>query len=276
MNRNYSLSIKDPRLLQIFILSSFLAFGWLYLDWYSSTDVYISAFVSCLSAQLFWIRFKKLPWTSILSAIISALGLCLLLKVNSWYWMLFAGALTISSKFLIRSSGKHVFNPTNFGIIALLILGVGWVSPGQWGSNFLLSIFLFFAAATILFGVKRWDVALAFLVSLFILEIFRSHLYLGWPMDFVYHKFENGTLLLFTFFMITDPRTAPNHRKARILWAVALACVSFILSQYFYFYKAPIIALFIFSLSVPFLNKWMKSPQFNWNLKTTKLKTYEN
>jgi len=268
MKHTFSISIKDPRLLQIFILSSFLAFGWFYLDWYASSKIYLAAFAGCILTQLFWIKTRKLNPNSILSALISALGLCLLLKVNAWYWMFGAAVLTISSKFLVRYDGKHIFNPTNFGIILVLVLGLGWVSPGQWGSNLLIAVFLFFSAATILFGVKRWDVALTFLLTLFVLEVFRSYLYLGWPIDFVLHKFSNGTLLLFTFFMITDPRTAPNHRKARIIWACSLAITSFILSQFFYFYKAPIIALFAFSLIVPFLNRAIKAPQFNWISKT--------
>jgi len=261
----FSISVLDPRILQISILSSFLAFGCFFLDWYASAKIYLAAILGSVFTQLFWIKRKKLKLNTLLSALISAVGLCLLLKVNAWYWMLGASVLTISSKFLLRYDGKHIFNPTNFGIIVLLILGFGWVSPGQWGNSLLIAVFLFFSATTILFGVKRWDVALAFLLSLFVLEVVRSHLFLGWPIDFVLHKFENGTLLLFSFFMITDPRTAPNHRKARILWAVALAITSFILSQFFYFYKAPIIALFAFSLTVPLFNKWIVAPQFKWN-----------
>jgi len=268
MTGRISISILDPRLLQIFILSSFLAFGWVYLDWYTSADIYLAAIAGSVLTQLFWARVKGLSINSLLSALISGLGLCLLLKVNAWYWMLAASIITISSKFLIQSDGKHIFNPTNFGIILLLILGLGWVSPGQWGSSLLIAVFLFFSAASILFGVKRWDVAITFLVTLFLLEFIRSYLYLGWPIDFVMHKFENGTLLLFSFFMITDPRTAPNHRRARVIWAMALALASFILSQFFYFYKAPIIALFAFSLLVPLFNKLLRAPQFNWISKT--------
>lgn len=259
-----SISILDPRIQQIFLLSSFLSFGWFFLDWYLSATIYMAAIGGSVITQLFWIKLKRLNYNSILSALISGLGLCLLLKVNSWHWMLAASVLTISSKFLIRRDGKHIFNPTNFGIIILLILGTGWVSPGQWGSNLLIAVFLFFSAATVLLGVKRWDVALTFLFTLLVLEFSRSCVYLGWPVDFVLHKFENGTLLLFSFFMITDPRTAPNHRRARMIWAVALAITSFILSQFFYFYKAPIIALFAFSIAVPFLNRIIQAPQFNW------------
>lgn len=261
---NFSL-LKDPRLLQVTILTSFLVFGWIYLDWHSSTTIYISALGSCIATQMFWIKIRKLDTSSILSGIISGLGLCLLLRVNSWEWMTLIGIVTISSKFLIRTKRKHVFNPTNFGIIIALLLGVGWVSPGQWGSSMITSIFIVFASITILFGVNRWDVALSFLIGLFILELLRSVLFLGWPLDFIFHKFQNGTVLLFAFFMITDPRTTPNNPKARVLWGLGLSILAFALSQFYYFYQAPLMALFIFSLSVPILDKVFIGRAFVWN-----------
>ena len=73
------------------------------------------------------------------SAAISALGLCLLLKVNLLSTAVIAAVVTIASKFLIRRGNKHIFNPANFGIIVTILLTENaWVSPGQWGSSFLL------------------------------------------------------------------------------------------------------------------------------------------
>ena len=69
------------------------------------------------------------------SALISALSLCLLLRTNSVALAALAAVVTIASKFAIRVRGKHLFNPTNFGIMAMILAtGQVWVSPGQWGS----------------------------------------------------------------------------------------------------------------------------------------------
>lgn len=265
----------DPRWLQIFLLGNFLAYGWIFLGWYANAPTYIAAFVSCILTQLFWTNKLSLPKGSWKSAAISALGLCLLLKVNAWEWMAFAGALTISSKFLIRVNGKHVFNPTNFGIIALILIGQGWISPGQWGSGEIIALLITLGAAIVLFGVNRWDVAITFILALFILVSLRNVAYLGWDFDVVFHKFNSGTVLLFAFFMITDPRTSPNGRKGRILWGLMIAGLSFALSQFFYFYQAPIIALFLVSLSTPLIDKYFKSNPYQWNIQSLKTKSYE-
>ncbi|PYO55606.1 MAG: Na+-transporting NADH:ubiquinone oxidoreductase, subunit NqrB, partial [Candidatus Rokuibacteriota bacterium] len=66
------------------------------------------------------------------SALISGLSLCLLLRTNSLTLAVLTAALAIASKFVLRVGGKHVFNPTNFALVAMMLLtGAVWVSPGQ-------------------------------------------------------------------------------------------------------------------------------------------------
>src|SRR6266566_49602 len=70
------------------------------------------------------------------SALISGLSLCLLLRTNSLLLAMTAAFAAIAGKFVLRWNGKHIFNPTNFGlVIAMLCAGERvWVSPGQWGN----------------------------------------------------------------------------------------------------------------------------------------------
>lgn len=262
---------NDARFLQIFLLSNFLIYGWIFLGWFEAWDIYLAAFGSCLITQWFWARRKGLPPGSWKSAVISALGLCLLLKVNFWPYMLLAGVLTISSKFLIQFRGKHIFNPTNFGIIALILTGNAWISPGQWGSGELVGGLIVLGAIGVLFRVDRWDVALAFLLGLLVFEALRTVVYLGWQWDVLFHKFNSGTILLFAFFMITDPRTAPDSRKGRILWGLMIAALSFGLGQFFHIYKAPIIALFFVSAFTPLIDRFFHGNRFQWNFSNKQL-----
>ena len=63
------------------------------------------------------------------SALISGLSLCLLLRTNRLDLAVLAAVLTIAGKFLFRFRGKHVFNPTNGGLVAMLLLtDQVWVS----------------------------------------------------------------------------------------------------------------------------------------------------
>ncbi|MFT6998034.1 MAG: Na+-transporting NADH:ubiquinone oxidoreductase subunit NqrB [Cryomorphaceae bacterium] len=259
---------NDPRYLQIFLLGSFLAYGLLFLQWSARLDVFSAAVVSSIATQIVWAKLKNQPLTSVKSALISALGLCLLLRVDSAWVMSLAGIATISSKFLIRYKGKHVFNPTNFGIILAILTGHAWISPGQWGHGETGILLILLGATGILLRVKRWDLSLTFLLVLFGLESLRLIAYLGWDWPVVFHRFNSGTILLFAFFMITDPKTTPNSRKGRILWSGMIALLSFFLGQFFYLYQAPLIALFIISFTTPLIDKVFKAERFKWIPKT--------
>jgi hypothetical protein len=80
-------SLQDPRFLQIFLLSVFLVYGNLFLGWYSSAGVFAAALLSTVACQYAWIKVKRLDMRSLRSAVISGLGLCLLLKTDSWMVM---------------------------------------------------------------------------------------------------------------------------------------------------------------------------------------------
>jgi len=262
---------NDPRYLQIFLLGSFLAYGLLFLQWAARLEIFAAAVFSTAFTQIIWAKAKRAPMSSVKSALISALGLCLLLRTESVWIMSLAGIATISSKFLIRRNGKHVFNPTNFGIILAILSGHAWISPGQWGHELTTMGLIGLGAVGILLRVKRWDLSLTFLMVLFVLESLRLVAYLGWDWPVVFHRFNSGTILLFAFFMITDPKTSPNSRKGRIIWASMIAMLSFLLGQFFYLYQAPLIALFIVSFTTPLIDKVFQAERFKWLPKTQQL-----
>ena len=193
------------------------------------------------------------------------MSLCLLLKTNHWYISLLAAFLTVASKYVFRFDHKHVFNPSAFGIIAtIFITNDAWLSPGQWGSNAVI-----FFAATILgiivvTRVQKLDVSLAFLLSFIVLLYWRQVYVLGWPLDYFIHSVSTGSLLLFTFFMISDPKTSPNHPVARIIWAVLIAFVSFYLAAFKWKYNTPVWVLVACAPLVPLLDKIFKAENFQW------------
>lgn len=267
VNRKVLTTLRDPRWIQVFLLTLFLLYAHLFL--YTRSGIYsvLTAVLVCLLTQAWWSARLSLAPGGWKSALITALGLCLLLKVNHPGWMAVAAFLSISSKFLIRIRGKHVFNPSNLGIVVIIAAGVGWISPGQWGTGMLPASFIALGATVILFGVNRWDVAIAFLVSLFLLDALRTVWFLGWPWEVTLHKFRSGTLLIFAFFMITDPRTSPDSRTGRIIWGSGLAVLTFLLTRYFYFYQAPIFSLCVLSALTPIIDKYYKHESFQWILK---------
>jgi Na+-transporting NADH:ubiquinone oxidoreductase subunit NqrB len=196
---------------------------------------------------------------------ITALGLSLLLRADHYTTMLLAGSLAILSKFLFQVERKHFFNPANFGIIAALVLtNDAWVSPGQWGDDGWYALLFAGTGGMVLKRVGRWDTTAAFLGVYALLEAIRN-LWLGWTWDVYCHRLMSGSLLLFALFMITDPRSIPNARISRLIWAGSIAVVTFILRNQFFNSTAVFWALFALSpLSIVLDYIWSGS-RFSWS-----------
>ena len=256
---------KDGRHPQILYLTTFLIYGIIALGWEVEVTRYIITILTCLISQAVAIHFTTKKYRGLKSALITALSLCLMFKANLIITIILAAALSIGSKYFIRFNNKHIFNPSNFGIIATIILtNDAWVSPGQWGSDAVWLFYLGIAGFFVLFRVGRMDTSLSFLATFIGLQFIRQVIYMGWPLDHFFHSLTSGTLLLFTFFMITDPVTTPNAPIARIIWAGTIGVLAFLLTNWFYVHTAPLWALFIISPLTVLLDKLFVHKKFNW------------
>ncbi len=267
--------LSDARNAQILFLSTFITLGISTRDWTIQPQLMGVVVCSCLLTQWMitslqqsslWQDWAQQPVSrsSWKSALITALGLCLLLRANSWTTMVLASGFAIASKFLFRSHGKHFFNPANFGMIAALTLtSDAWVSPGQWGTDWWYILLFAGTGGMILKQVGRWETSAIFLATYATLEAIRNA-WLGWSLDVYTHQLMNGSLLLFALFMLTDPRSIPNARLSRIIWAVSIAWVTFILQHQFFLSTAVFWALFFLSPFTVILDKIWSSPRFTW------------
>src|SRR5215203_1059881 len=262
----------DPRYFQVIFQAIFLSYGIFFLNWNADWQHYIISIGGCLLFQYTAdsIKAKRFLKSSEFdrwgfSVLISAMSLCLLLKTNDWYVSLLATFFTVASKYVLRFSQKHIFNPSAFGIVATILLTKdAWLSPGQWGSNAVIFFGVVTFGTIVVTRVQKLDVSLAFLLTFISLLYWRQVYILGWPMDHFIHSFSTGSLLLFTFFMISDPRTSPNHPIARIIWAVLIAAVSFYLAAFKWKYNTIIWVLVAAAPLVPLLDKIFKAKTFYW------------
>lgn len=266
---------SDARHYQVFFLSIFLLYGITFLQWDIEPAIAVAAFAGCLITQSLFIAAGMSNLQGVKSALISSLSLCLMLRTNEPAVMLLAATLSISGKFLLRwwhpsfgkSGGgwKHIFNPTNFGIIVtILISGNAWISPGQWGSHGFLLFGIGLLGLFVLLKVKRLDIAITFFIVFYLLSFMRNVMVLGWSADVFFHQFTSGTLLLFTFFMITDPVSTPSHHLARVCWAALVALLAFYLSAYEFVNGAPVWALFFLSPLTLLFDKLFLHSKFSW------------
>jgi Na+-transporting NADH:ubiquinone oxidoreductase subunit NqrB len=253
----------DPRLYQIAALSGLLAYGLARLDLEIQPGRAVSILAGVLAAQYAATRLWRLPAFDPKSALISGLSLCLLLRTNSELLAVAGAALAVFGKFLIRVRGKHVFNPTNFAIVALLLTGEAWVSPGQWGSAAFFGFLLVCLGGLVVNRAARGDVTLAFLAAYAGLVIGRS-LWLGEPMAIPAHRLENGALLIFAFFMISDPRTTPDSRAGRIVFAALVALGGAYVHFRLFRTNGLLWSLAAFSPLVPVLDRILPGPRYGW------------
>jgi len=262
----------DPRYFQVIFQAIFLSYGILFLHWNADWQHYIISIGGCLLFQYVgdsiktnrFLKPKEFDrWG--FSVLISAMSLCLLLKTNDWYVSLLAAFITVVSKYVLRFNKKHIFNPSAFGIVATMFLTKdAWLSPGQWGSNAVIFFGVITFGTIVVTRVQKLDVSLAFLLTFIGLLYWRQVYVLGWPMDYFIHSVSTGSLLLFTFFMISDPRTSPNHPVARIIWAVLIAAVSFYLAAFKWKFNTIIWVLVAAAPLVPLLDKIFKAKAFHW------------
>jgi hypothetical protein len=167
-----------------------------------------------------------------LSAYISTVSLGLLLNYAHNYYLLFLLVFfTIASKYVVTYRGRHIFNPSLFGVVSALYLGGGLFSSApayQWGGSWGMVAFMLTAALMLfVFRIGRLPLIISFL-GFYALEVLvrayvlRYHL----PLEtLVLGALTSARFYLFTFYMITDPRTSPNGAWKQIGWSFAIVAL---------------------------------------------------
>ena len=256
----------DPRYFQIAALAAFLCYGCITLGFEIGALQITLTLATAVVMQLVLASLTRVhsPF-DVRSALITGLSLCLLLRTNSiWYAVIAAGA-AILSKFMFRFRGKHLFNPANFGLVILLLAGprIAWCSAGQWGSAAVLTFFLICLGLLVVHRARRVDVSLAFLGGYALLLVGRS-MWLGEPWTIPWHRLQSGALLLFAFFMISDPRSTPNSWIGRLAfaWLVVLGAgfIQFWLNRP----NGLFFSLAIFSSLVPLIDWLLPAVRYEW------------
>jgi Na+-transporting NADH:ubiquinone oxidoreductase subunit NqrB len=254
--------MSDARIAQIAVLTGLTVWGTVALDFEVAAPAAAVTLAAALATQLVFARLARTPFDP-RSALISGLSLTLLLRSDSLGWHVLAAMLAIASKFALRVRGKHFLNPTNCALVALLLATDRvWVSPGQWGSGALLSA-AFVAAAGWVLRSARADATLAFLAAWAAL-LFGRALWLGDALAIPLHQLESGALLLFAGFMLSDPRTLPDARGARIAFALAVAAIAYVLRFRFHEPNALLYALAAVACATPLLDRLAPGARFAW------------
>jgi Na+-transporting NADH:ubiquinone oxidoreductase subunit NqrB len=254
----------DPRYYQIATLLSLLLWGMLGLSFDIRWDVAVSMAVAAFATQFLLSRALGLRFDP-KSPLISVLSLCLLLRTNHLSLAVAAAVLTIGSKFVLRVDGKHLFNPTNFGIAATMAAtGAVWVSPGQWGTGAFFAFLMACLGGLVIHRAARSDVTYAF-IAFYAMVVFGRALWLSDPLEIPLHQMQNGAFLLFSFFMISDPKTTPESRAGRVLFALTVALGAAFVQFVLFRGNGLIWSLALVSMTTPLWNRLFPGKRYDWN-----------
>ena len=257
--------LKDPRYYQVVVLSSLLCFGVFVLDFGIYWQNALAIILTAQFAQFAGMRAVGLKHFDPLSALITSLSLTLLLRTDEIALAALAAIIAIGSKFLIRAGGKHIFNPANVALVTLMLASdSAWVSSGQWGSATIGAFALACLGFLVLTRAKRAETTLAFLIGYGVL-IFGRAVWLGDPLSIPLHQLQNGALLIFAFFMISDPKTSPNSAMGRVLYGGLVASVAFSIQYIFYEPNGAILALIMLAPTVPLIDRLLSGQLYRWD-----------
>ena len=254
----------DPRYYQVAILGLLLGYGIFGLDFEIRWQNALAIIVTAQLVQYAGTRLAGLPRFDPLSALITSLSLTLLLRTELAPLAALAAATAIGSKFLVRVQGKHVFNPANVALVALMLLSDrAWISSGQWGSAAIGAFALSCLGFLVLTRARRAETTIAFLLVYGAL-LFGRALWLGDPVAIPMHQLQNGALLIFAFFMISDPKTTPDSTIGRWLYGGSVATIAYVIQFVWYEPNGAILALIVSAPFVPLIDALSRGERYRW------------
>jgi Na+-translocating ferredoxin:NAD+ oxidoreductase RnfD subunit len=216
----------DPKHLVTFLITLILVLGeWQYaiLGGYERLVIALGA---CMATEAVLSRLLRGRLAALSSAYVSGISLSLLTKPQASILWPFAlgGFLAISSKYVLRYRGNHLWNPTNFAIGAMVLLAPSQVAilSHQWGNDLATNAVIWFFGLLIAWRARVLHVTLAYLAAFLPLALLRTAI-VGGPALAEIAPITGPMYQLFIFFMITDPRTTVSSRRGRILVAVLVA-----------------------------------------------------
>lgn len=267
----------DARWFQVAFLGSFLLLGALARDFALTPAQVALSMASAGLTQALWLWALKLPGRhegqAYLSALVTSLGLSILVRADGLWVHPALAALAISSKFVLRAGPpacrSHVLNPANLAAFAAWAWVPGaWISPGQWGFESLAALWFMALGGLVTRRVGRWDISLTFLGCWGVLLGARLA-WLGYAWNpgaaMWLQQVGNGAVLLFAFFMISDPMTTPQRRELRVVYAVLVAVGAIVWQYLLYRPNGLIVVLFAASWLVPLINWRWPADRFNWS-----------
>jgi Na+-translocating ferredoxin:NAD+ oxidoreductase RnfD subunit len=244
----------SPMFITLILLVGHLSFG--ILESYQKTLLAIAA---SIATELILSRLFFAKWPNIASAYITGISVGILIRSPAFWPYAVCSIVSITSKYVLRVKGRHIWNPSNFGISVMLFLAaetVGALSI-QWGNYLLPMVVIWVLGSVIIWRLRRFHISGIYVASFLVFAMLRSYL-TGSPWQAEVAPITGPMYQLFIFFMITDPKTTVRSKAGQCVTVFGVALVEMILrlNQVVY---APFYALFFVGPTAMLIEIWMES-----------------
>jgi enediyne biosynthesis protein E5 len=253
----------DPRYVPPLFITFILIVGHLSYGILESYEKTALAIVAALATELVLGRIFFGKWLNLASAYITGISVGILIRSPALWPFALCSVISIMSKYVLRLKGRHLWNPSNFGICVLLFLAPETVAAlsVQWGNFKWPLIVIWVLGSVIIWRAKRIHISATYVASFFAFAFLRS-LITGHAWQAEVAPITGPMYQLFVFFMVTDPKTTVRSKIAQCVVVFIVAFVEFLLRLNEVIY-APLYALFIVGPTAMLIEKWWESRRTN-------------
>jgi Na+-transporting NADH:ubiquinone oxidoreductase subunit NqrB len=243
-----------PALITCILIAGNLSFG--ILESYEKT---VLAIVVSILVEMALGRMVYGTWPHPASAYITGISVGILIRSLVLWPYALCSAISITSKYVLRIKGRHLWNPSNFGICAMLFLAGDTVASLsiQWGNYLWPMIVIWVLGSIIIWRLRRIHITATYVIAFVLLALLRSAL-TGTPWQSEIAPITGPMYQLFIFFMITDPRTTVRSKLGQCIVVVAVAALETVLRLNEVVY-APYYALFVVGPTALLIELWLDS-----------------
>jgi len=243
-----------PAFITCILLAGHVSFG--ILESYKKTGI---AIVAALLTELILGRIFTGKFPNLASAYITGISVGILVRSPAVWPYLLCAVVSIMSKYVLRVKGRHIWNPSNFGISVLLFLAPETVATLsiQWGNYLLPMIVIWCLGSVIIYRVRRFHITATYVISFVLFAFLRSWI-TGSPWQSEIAPLTGPMYQLFIFFMVTDPKTTVRKKfwQCVVVFLVAVVEMILRLNQVVY---APFYALFLVGPAAILIDIWFES-----------------
>ncbi len=243
-----------PAFITLILLVGHLSFG--ILEGYDKT---LLAIIVSIAVELTLGRIFAHKWLHPASAYITGISVGILVRSPAYWPYALCSAISITSKYALRVNGRHLWNPSNFGISVMLFTAgetVGSLNI-QWGNYLWPMLVIWALGALIIYRLRRFHITATYVIAFLVFALFRSWI-TGTPWQSEIAPITGPMYQLFIFFMITDPKTTVRTKKGQCLVVLIVAIVEMLLRLARVVY-APYYALFLVGPAALLIEMWLNS-----------------